>query len=257
MTLASFFAWWNLLFELVFLLALIYTLLLAFGAGDADEQVEADLPTEIDAGMEADFDTDLEHPFEAESSAGAELSAVAQAVAFLGVGRVPVSLVLVTFCYVFGFTGWASNMLFIALSLPPVLFIWGSLAVALAVGIGLTRLIAFGLARVLPSTESYGVEKRELVGRLAEVRYPISHHFGAAQVRDQYGNLHQVDCRVSLEHPEIPSGARVVLLDYDPALDGFNVVTEEELEERIRRPGDGPGRGARSLTQRPVPDHAR
>jgi hypothetical protein len=231
MGLEFFFAWWNLLFELVFLLALIYTLLLAFGVGDSDQNTDLDVAADIDtdAGLNTDFGQGMES-----LEAAPDASAVTHAIGFLGVGRVPVSIIVVTFCYLFGVAGWTSNQLFSALRLPPLLFVWLSIVLALVVSIGLTRALALGLAHILPSTESYGVEKGELVGRIAEVRYPISHTFGAAQVRDQYGNLHQVDCRIGPADGEIPAGTRVVLLDYDETCEVFGVLTEEQLEARVR-----------------------
>jgi hypothetical protein len=220
--------WWNLIFLLPLLCAAVYHLLLAVGAvateSDADADVEAD--THLEAGGDGELDHGLEHSTLADHGHhGGDHGggALGKALMLLGIGKVPLSIILVSWCYVWGVAGYASNQLLGGLA-PGQLVVWPSILVAAAAAIVLTRFLAGGLSRVLPKTESYGVYTRDLVGRPAIVRYAITPTFGTAQVYDQHGTLHEVDCRVRPSEEPIPAGAQVALADYDEAKQVFIAV---------------------------------
>ncbi|MCA9877600.1 MAG: DUF1449 family protein [Thermomicrobiales bacterium] len=193
--------WWNLIFLLPALAAVLFVLLLAVGAMPVD-----------DIGIDVDVDAD---------DGGHDLLSV------LGLGRVPLSIVLITFCLLWGSIGWFAVHAFSARWPEPGVFIWPSLAAALLGAGGLTRLTTGLLARVMPRTESYGAGARELVGRLAETRYAVSTTAGSVQVHDQYGTLHEVPARILPGETPIPAGARVVLWRYDEAA-GAYLVTQDD-----------------------------
>src|SRR5215212_7311883 len=103
-------AWWNLIFLLPALAALLYLLLVASGTVDTGHDVDADL----DADVDADLDTDAEAMHGIEHNLGGEHehdgeSPFGEALGFLGFGRVPLSIVVLTFCFLWGFAGWATN----------------------------------------------------------------------------------------------------------------------------------------------------
>jgi membrane protein implicated in regulation of membrane protease activity len=209
--------WWNLIFLLPALAALLYLALLATGSVSTDGDVEA----EFDADVDADLDTDAEvaptHGIE--HTLGAEQdhadSRFGEALSFLGFGRVPLSIILITFCFLWGFAGWATNTILSDALDRPAVFVIVSLAVATIVAVLGTRSLARGLARILPSTESYGSSERDLVGRLATVRDQITEHQGRAQLYDAHGTLQEVPARIKPGETEIPSRTEVLLLSYD------------------------------------------
>ena len=238
MSLQSFLQWWNLAFELPFLLALVYTLLLATGTVDAGQGGDADADVDADVDVDHDFDAGVEHtvggdhPHHESHAEGG----LARALGFLGIGRVPLSIVLVTLLYVFGFTGWAFNQLFDGLGWAPELFFWPSVVLALLCAVVLTRQLAFRMARILPSVETYGIKSSaDLVGHAGVASHTISDSFGMAQVKDPYGNTHQVYCRTAEGAEPIPPSTSVRLQEYDPQKREFVVITEGEFDAQIRR----------------------
>jgi hypothetical protein len=138
------------------------------------------------------------------------------ALRFLGVGRVPLSVLLMALFFAWGFLGVATNVLVRGnrwfgdepwlLSVPVALL--GS--VALARGLGR----AFGAC--LPAMETYARGRAALAGRAGEAVLPIDQAFGLAVVRDARGTSHQVSCRVPAGAPPVEKGAAVRLADYCP-----------------------------------------
>lgn len=210
--------WWNLIFVLPFTAGVGYLLLFASGTVAVEHGVgpDADVGLDHDADFDHDLDHGIEHTVHDHAVGGEhEVGTIMKALSFLGLGRVPLSIIVMCFCFIWGFSGWASNQVFSSLLRVPGLFIWPSLGVALASSVLLTRYLALGLSKIMPATETYAVSKRQLVGRLAEVRYTVTETFGRAQLRDDTGVLQEVSCRVKPGEAEIPPGSRVVLLSYD------------------------------------------
>ena len=206
--------WWNLIFLLPAAAAVLYVLLLAVGALPFD-----DMGLHFDAlGGHLDHDLPGDHDL----------------LGILGVGRVPISIVLISFSLLWGVIGWFAIRAFRPIWPEPGVFIWPSLLVALTGAAGLTRVLAKLLSRVMPGSESYGAGTRELIGRMAETRYPISPTGGSVQVYDQYGTLHEVPARVLADEALIPAGARVVLWRYDDATGSYLVTQDDAL--------NGPGK---------------
>ena len=222
--------WWNLIFLLPLLCAGAYHLLLATGTVAAETDADADADASLDAGGGANLDHDLDHSVEragveafGHRGEAAESGLLDRALSVLGIGKVPLSLVLVSWCYIWGVAGYASNLMFSSF-LPAALYAWLSLGVAGAGALVLTRYLAGGLARVLPRTETYGVYTADLVGRPAVVRYAVTPTFGTAQLYDEHGTMHEVDCRTRPDGTPIPSGTRVALVEYDEARQVFIAV---------------------------------
>ncbi len=199
--------WWNLIFLLPAVAALLYLLLLAVGAAPAEGH-------DIDAG--GDVHDGGDHAF-------------LGALELIGVGRVPLSLILMSFGLLWGFFGWLGNRLFSAVLPSPHISIWPSLVLALIGAAALTRGLANVLGRIMPSTESYGAAARELVGSIADVRYAITENGGSVQVYDRHGALHEVPARVLPGEHAIPAGERVVLWRYDEASGAYYAIQDEAI----------------------------
>jgi hypothetical protein len=221
--------WWNLIFLLPAVAALLYLLLLAIGAipmegydGDIHAHVDTDIDVHADAHL--DFHPDAAH---AAHAAGEPFLG---ALSLIGVGRVPLSLVLMSVCFLWGFFGWAGNQVFRSLLGSPALFIWPSLALALVGSTALTRVLAGGLGRLLPAKESYGASARELVGRIASVRYPLSESRGSVQLYDAFGALHDVPARVLPGEAAIPAGERVILWRFDEREGAYFAIQDDAID---------------------------
>jgi membrane protein implicated in regulation of membrane protease activity len=199
--------WWNLIFILPALAALLYLLLLSLGA----------VPGE---GHDVDADHDWNH---------GDGDLFHGALSLIGVGRVPLSLILMSLLLLWGFFGWLGNQIFGTVLPSPSLFIWPSLAVALIGSVAFTRVLARGLGRLMPATESYGAGARELIGRMADVRYPLTETTGTVQIHDQHGSMYEVPARVMPGEEAIPAGTRVVLWRFNEQDGAYFAVQDDAI----------------------------
>lgn len=243
MELILFLQWWNLVFELPFLAALMYTTLMGMGIApsgeDYDVEVEHDLEIDHDVGdvgieHDVEADHDFEHGIEHVTQdheivpyhQGGELVRV---LSFFGVGRIPLSLLGTTFFYIFGFVGFAGNQVMAGWGLFPLIYFWFSFGMATFAAVFLTRGFAIQLGRLFPKYQSFGISGVEdLVGSVGEVTNRITETFGTVHVRDRVGNLHEAYCRVRPGEEPIPFGTRVMLADYDREKEVFSVVKFED-----------------------------
>jgi hypothetical protein len=209
--------WWNLIFILPFIGALFYILMLCSGVVAADH----------DAGFHADMDhgAGIEHLHDLDPGM------LVRALSFLGIGRVPLSIIIISVSFLWGFAGFVGNTL-LSPFLPVFLFIWVSIAIALAVSIFCTRALAILLSRIMPATETYAVSVEQLAGKWAEAITTIDETFGQADVHDDAGALHTVQCLVHPGESRINRGTPVLLLFFDKSRNAFFVGTELPVGNR-------------------------
>jgi membrane protein implicated in regulation of membrane protease activity len=222
--------WWNLIFLLPAMAALLYLLLLALGALPAEGH-DADVDLDVDPDLHIEVHsphTDI-HPGNLPNHTPSVSDPFRGALSLIGVGRVPLSLVLMSFLFLWGFFGWLANQVFGSVIAAPALFIWPSLVVALVGASTLTRFFAARLGRLMPATESYGASTRELVGRIADVRYALTETSGTVQLYDEYGSIHEVPARVMHGESVIPAGERVVLWRFDERAGTYFAVQDDAI----------------------------
>ena len=255
MTMQWILGWWNLVFLVPFGLALLYLALytvsgVTFGdagadAGadaevDADADVGADAHVDADAGahpgvevdadahaeVDADADHDAHHP--AHGTAGGGGVGFGDALAFIGVGRVPLSLVLMILLLAWGFIGFVANQ-FLRDAVPrPWMIPLVSLPLAAAGAVLVTRYGTRAIGRLMPVDETYARRRGALLGEVGEALYPVDERFGMAAVRDDRGNLYQVACRVEPGRPPLPKGAKVLLVAHDAKHNFFYVTPDAD-----------------------------
>src|SRR5262245_43114879 len=242
-------AWWNLVFILPFLLALLYLILysmsgLTFGeAGAAAPEADADM----DAGAEVDADADADLDADADADAGVETGAAAgnghglvtarvtpdlpffmRVIGRLGGGEVPLSIVAMLLFFSWGTVGFVTNQVLRPVMPRPWMVGLCSLPLAAVGSVVLTRGIARAVARWLPTNQTFARRKSDLVGSLGEAVFFIDRGSGTASVRDRQGDLFQVSCRTYEDGPPIEKGKQVLLVDYNPQQNIF-YVTESRL----------------------------
>jgi hypothetical protein len=208
--------WQNLIFLLPMLAALAYTLLMASGLGFGQHSIDVDHDVGLDVGH--DVDAGVEHDVETDHDAGhaGHAGTLTRLLGLFGVGRVPLSILILSACFLWGAVGLALN---VWLGTADMLRVLGLTTLAAVVG---TRLLAEGLAEIMPGEESYHTTKEELVGLAGEVLYEVTPTSGAVRLRDPTGNLLDLDCRVH-SGDGIKAAQRVVLDEYDPSADVFFV----------------------------------
>ncbi len=216
---------------------------------DADHDLDADHDVDADHDIDADHDADAEHdgetpglPATVSTGTGTSLSAATgvpatsshpfeggsgwsfgAALEWLGVGRVPLTILVLVLCMLWGFVGFAVNMLLVGVPLVgprPWLVSLPLAAIASVMG---TKGLGGVLARYMPTTETYVHSRAALTGRSGVAMFGIDHKFGMAFVRDTTGDAHQVACRVYADGQPIAKGQRVLLVDYNSA-DAFYYV---------------------------------
>jgi hypothetical protein len=236
MTVQWLLGWWNLIFLAPFAVALlylgVYTLTgITFGDGEVDGDVEADgdVDADADADADADGDSDADHDADGDDAGEAHGSFHATALGWLGVGRVPLSLVARVLMLTWGAAGLATNAVLRDHAASGWAAARVSLPVALGVSLGVTRALVMFVARFLPLNETAARPRRVLVGCVGEAIFTINESFGMAAVRDDAGDLHQVACRTGPGVAAIPKGSRVRLVAYREAERIFFVASTEPV----------------------------
>lgn len=214
-TISAMLNWWNLLFLVPIVLAGLLLLLSAVtGLGDTD--IEADVAS---SDTEADTDTDSE-------TDGSSLSDTLRS---LGVGVVPVSLLLQAFLLFFGVWGLTANR-FLNVDVYPELRIWLALPLALIGGAATTALFGAVARRFFPTEEAAPTSGNDLIARSGRVVFTVTEQGGTVQVRDAGGTLHQVSAGIAPGADPIPAGRMVLLLAKDKETGHF-LVEESPFTE--------------------------
>ena len=188
--------WQNLMFLLPLLLAVLYLLVLATGG---DGHGHHDAGGHDATGHGHDGHHDAHHESESDLS---------KVLGLIGIGRVPLSLVLVTMLVTWGGAGLitnqivGTNMWFVSAGIA-------ALAALLCTGV-----ISNGAGRLL-QTRSYGVAREALVKQKARTTVPITAECGEARLTDSTGTLRDLAVRVGPGLAQIPADTEVVLESYD------------------------------------------
>ena len=119
---------------------------------------------------------------------GADLDSGGDLLGWLGVGQVPLLMLLVVFLAFFGLAGLAIQQW--AGPLP----LWIAAPAAVAAALPLTGLGARGLARIMPGDETTAVSLDSLVGRRGTITIGTARRGSPAQARvaDIHGQVHHV-----------------------------------------------------------------
>ena len=201
---------------------------LAFGLG-------ADADGDLDADADGDLDSDAKIHLDAHGNG---------LLGLLGVGRIPLSMLLLTLSILFGATGLATNALLFE-KLPGTYGLFALLAATLVSLVGTGRIASF-VARVAPTMETYRVSRRDLVGRTGHAIVELNAQDGIAQVKDHEGNVQQV--RVRTDGGEISKGAAVLVVDYSRE-GGWYLVTPFDADAPDGASAERPAVAARSATR--------
>ena len=195
---------------------------------DADADVDADVDAEVDHDIDADADADHDADGEAGHGAGgSSTSSIFAAMTWLGIGRVPVSIVLLVLMLSWGVIGFCSNQVLRQRIAEPARIGFISIAVALVGSALVTRVTTRLVATVLPDGESYAVRRHELLGSVGKAVSAINASFGLVAVHDEHGHLFQVPARTRGEGIDIAKGASVRLVAYTAKNRTFHVIQND------------------------------
>jgi membrane protein implicated in regulation of membrane protease activity len=195
---------------------------------DLDLDHELDLDHDLDMDHEADLDHDLAHAAGHPVEAGAG-SAWTETLQFLGVGQVPLTMILLVWVGAFGFLGWIANSLLLNLvSTYPGWALVVVLVGVLLVSAWLTSRTARLIGRTIPTFASTATSASQLVSRRGRVASSqIDDTYGQVKVRDSGGTLITVFAKVDPGNPPIPRDSEVYLVDYDSSKKVYIVVPSD------------------------------
>ena len=133
--------------------------------------------------------------------------------AWLGVGRVPLLILLVVFLTVFGLLGLTIQQLATGVGGGP-LSLWIAVPAAIVGALPLTGIGSRALARVIPRDETTAVSLDSLVGKRGSITIGTARRGSPAQarVRDAFGQVHYVMVEPQNEECPIGQGETVLLI---------------------------------------------
>lgn len=210
-------AWYNLLFCLPLGVGLLMAFGMVFGIADAPHGVDIDGDGIPDVGIDADGHVDHGHETGSKAS-------------FLGFGRVPFLLIIMTMLLLFGGVGMMLNIPFAGvLRTTPFPTILGVVAVAAVTTLLLTGTFAKLLVRLLPTMETTSLTRDDLIGCTGTLILSTDSKGGLAQIANG-GDVYQISVRSEVP---IAKGASVLITSYDAEKDLYD-VTADPLERRLR-----------------------
>jgi membrane protein implicated in regulation of membrane protease activity len=184
---------------------------------DADVDADADVDHDVDADHDVDGDQDADH--DADEGGAHDRSLALAALAPLGLGKIPLSLIWQTFCLAFAAAGFALNARYLgAPEGPPVHTLAWTLPLSMIAG----YLTVAGVARVVgPVLSSKGQEatsRAQLVGQIGVViSSKVDREFGEVRIRDKTGHDIRVVCKLADGAKNAPTERQsVVVVDYEP-----------------------------------------
>ena len=159
-----------------------------------------------------DFHADLDHDGGHELTFGKMLH-------FIGFGRVPFVMVLMSFLATFGLAGYLVQWATISFVGRPLDYL-GAVPLAVALSIPATGRICAVLARVLPKEQTSAVSVSTFVGRTAVVRYGTATAAlpASATVLDEHGRKHFIHIKAESESTDLAEGETILIVGN---LDGF------------------------------------
>jgi membrane protein implicated in regulation of membrane protease activity len=216
-------AWYNLPFTLMLMLGLVLAGLQLLGLshdGDADADADVDADTDLDSDAEADADMDIAIQHDLDHDVDHDVSRDTFSgfswLAFIGIGKAPLMVVLLIVLMTTGLLGWFLNGLTLGiLGFFPGLLLLGTFLFSLIVGSLVTSRVTRFIGRALPPVSTTATRAQALVGRPGTVISPfVDDRYGMVHLRDDGGTLISLFAITEEEQP-IARGESVILLSYD------------------------------------------
>ena len=253
------FAWYNLPYTILLLVCIVLAgfQLLGFG-GERDSEGEAgvdhdtdldqdagldhgadlDHDAELDHGADLDHDAELDHAADLEHDAdhdvdhevsheagGDAAPGVLNVLAFIGLGKAPLMVVLLILFGAIGLLGWILNSILINVfgAYPGVAFA-AVLPITLVTGMLISSRTARFIGRALPPISTTATRAQALVGRRGTVISPyVDEKYGMVHLRDDGGTLINIFAVIQ-DGESIKRGSEVALVAYDPVKKIYTVT---------------------------------
>lgn len=164
-------------------------------------------------GSDAELDIDVDIDADADVSS---VGAVDGLMSMIGLGRVPFTIWLASFLFIFAGIGVSTQLFAESLTGSP-LYVWLAALIAGGAALPVNGIIARPLGAILPQDETTAVSVRTLVGRRAEILDGTARAASPARarVRDHHGQAHNVMVEPHDTKEEIQAGETVLLVRRD------------------------------------------
>lgn len=205
--------WYNLPFTVMIVLSLLLAGLQLIGLNqdqDSDADTDGDLDGDADGDTDGDGDADQDGDADHGGFSGFSL------MAFIGVGKAPLMVVLLITLASVGMFGLLLNGLVQGmLGVFPGLMLVVTLLVSLLIGALLTSRLTRLIGQLLPPISTTATDAKGLVGKPGKVTSPyVDTRYGMVHLRDNGGTLISVFAITEDEKP-IARGEEVILLSYN------------------------------------------
>lgn len=144
---------------------------------------------------------------------------IGKALYFVGFGKVPFLMVLMSFLASFGLVGYIlqSSMLKIVGSVLPLML---AVPASVVVAILITGRISAFLARIMPNEQTTAVSEQSFIGRMATVTYGTASvsYPATAEVTDEHGRTHHIQLKSVHENESFSEGSKALIVSLQ---DGF------------------------------------
>jgi membrane protein implicated in regulation of membrane protease activity len=185
---------------------------------DLDHDLDHDFGHDIDHDVDHDIDHDVDHDLDhaADHDMSRDSFSPFSWLAFIGIGKAPLMVVLLIVLMTTGLLGWFLNGLAVGmLGFFPGLLLLGTFLVSLLAGSLVTSRVTRFIGRALPPVSTTATRAQALVGRPGTVISPfIDGRYGMVHLRDDGGTLISLFAITDDEQP-IARGESVILLSYD------------------------------------------
>ena len=180
----------------------VVALLLGGPIGIGDGDFDADIDLDLDGDIDGDMDLD-----------GDGIGPLAGALDWLGVGKLPLSILLTLWAAGFGLSGLAIQEIALSSTGARLPMVLPSL-VALGLSLPLLKISGLMLRPIIPRDETEAVSTQSLLGSEGEIVVGVARRGRPAQarVKDKWGNAHYVQVEPESDVDEFPAGSKVLLL---------------------------------------------
>jgi membrane protein implicated in regulation of membrane protease activity len=212
-------AWYNLPFSLLLAVCALLAALQLIGLGGDDSDSDLDGDTDLDQDLDAESDLDSDSDADTDSDAEADSPPpTLSLLAFLGVGKAPLLVVLLILFGTLGILGWSANALVAAIfGNYPAFMLAFTGPLALFIAAILTSRMARWIGKALPPLSTTASLAESLVGRMGTVTSPfVDEKYGLIHLRDSGGTLISVFA-ISAGGETLKRGESIVLVSYQAA----------------------------------------
>ncbi|MDN3646753.1 YqiJ family protein [Pontixanthobacter aestiaquae] len=196
----SLFADHNLPFAVALGIMLLLAVAQILGVSDMLDGTDAEIDVDVDFDLDADADVST-------------VGAVDGLMSMIGLGRVPFTIWLASFLFIFAGIGVSTQMFAESLTGSP-LYVWLAALIAGVAALPVNGIVARPLGAILPQDETTAVSIKSLVGRRAQILDGTARAASPARarVRDYHGQAHNVMVEPHDTQEELQAGETVLLV---------------------------------------------